>query len=155
MPASHTTEKPLPPALEAIATAAADQLRAQADRDSTTRGELQRQLADAASKAIAAGVGLAAIADAERTGQHRACDKLGPDVLRAVARAAARKHQAETEYEQEILRATRLGLSHREIAAAATVAHGTIRAILARTDPPARHDPTAEQTPADDSQTSI
>lgn len=35
-------------------------------------------------------------------------------------------------YEQAIARAGRLGLSHREIAAAAEVSHGTVRAILTR-----------------------
>ena len=42
------------------------------------------------------------------------------------------KRDADHEYEQAISRAGRLGLSHREIAAAAQVSHGTIRAILTR-----------------------
>lgn len=93
MPARQTTETPLAPELEAIATAAADRVRAQADA-SADDGELQRRVAEAASAAIA----------------------------------------ADAEYEQEILRGDRLGLTHREIATAAEVAHGTVRAILARTD---------------------
>jgi DNA-binding NarL/FixJ family response regulator len=59
-------------------------------------------VAEAASGAIAAGAALSAIADAERTGQL------------AIARAG------------------RIGLSHRDIATAAEVSHGTVRAILAR-----------------------
>jgi DNA-binding NarL/FixJ family response regulator len=134
MSPSHTTEKHLPPELEAIATAAADRVRARLDEDAPARDEMRRKVADAASAAIATGTELAAIADAERAGQRRARADLAPDLLRRVSRAAGRKRQAETEYEQEILRAGRLGLSHREIASAATVAHATIRAILTRAD---------------------
>jgi DNA-binding NarL/FixJ family response regulator len=135
MPARHTTQQPLAPELDAIATAAADQLRAQTDGNTNEHHRLQRTVAETASAAIAAGVALAAIADAERAGQQRARDELGADVLRQVARAAERRRDAETKYEQEILRAARLGLAHREIATAAAVAHATVRAILARTDP--------------------
>ena len=54
-------------------------------------------------------------------------------MLRHVSRAAKRKRDTDTtEYEQAIGRAGRLGLSHREIAAAAQVSHGTVRAILTR-----------------------
>ena len=56
---------------------------------------------------------------------------LGGEVLRQVTRAAKRKREADGEYEQAVTRAGRLGLSHREIAAA-QVSHGTIRAILTR-----------------------
>jgi DNA-binding NarL/FixJ family response regulator len=40
--------------------------------------------------------------------------------------------EADSEYEQAIARAGRIGLSHRDIATAAEVSHGTVRAILAR-----------------------
>jgi hypothetical protein len=143
MSENHTTDEPLTPELERIATAAAEKLRDELDGDTTPRDELRRRVADAAGAAIASGVGLAAIADAERAGQQRARHELGPDALRNVTRAARRKREAETEYEQHILRAARLGLSHREIAGAANVAHGTIRAILSRTDHPARRSQTA------------
>ena len=76
--------------------------------------------------------GLSAIADAERDGELRARQELSGDVLRQVTRAAKRKREADSEYEQAISRAGRLGLSHREIAAAAQVSHGTVRAILTR-----------------------
>ena len=42
------------------------------------------------------------------------------------------RRKRDTEYEQAIGRAGRLGLSHREIAAAAQVSHATVRAILTR-----------------------
>ena len=75
---------------------------------------------------------MSAIADAKRTGQLRARRALSTDVLRHVTRAAKRKREADSEYEQAVTRAGRLGLSHREIATAAQVSHGTVRAILAR-----------------------
>ena len=65
-----------------------------------------------------------------------------------MTRAAKRKHDADTEYEHAIARAGRLGLSHGEIAAAAQVSHGTVRAILARATPSANGD--QPQTPVVD-----
>ena len=53
-------------------------------------------------------------------------------MLRQVTRAAKRKHETDSEYEQAIYRAGRLGLSHREIVTAAQLSHGTVRAILTR-----------------------
>jgi hypothetical protein len=70
MPSRHTTEDPLAPELEAIATAAADRRRAQADSNGHDDGELQRRVADAASAAITAGLPLGAIADAEQVGRR-------------------------------------------------------------------------------------
>src|ERR1035438_10828213 len=58
--------------------------------------------------------------------------RLSTDVLRHVTRAAKRKREADSEYEQAIARAGRIGLSHREISTAAEVSHGTVRATLAR-----------------------
>jgi DNA-binding NarL/FixJ family response regulator len=133
MSARQSTETPLAPELEAIAAAAADRVRALADA-SAEDGGLQRRVAEAASTAIAAGAALGAIAAAEQVGQARARGELGPDALKRIARASRRRREADAEYEQEILRGARLGLPHREIATAAEVAHGTVRAILARTD---------------------
>ena len=127
----------LSPELEAIAAAAHDRLRAEGSDDLPAAGEAQRRVAEAASAAIAAGAALSAIAEAERTGELRARGALGAEVLRQVARAAKRKRDADSEYEQAIKRAGRLGLSHREIAGAGEVSHGTIRAILSRTTPTA------------------
>jgi hypothetical protein len=78
---------------------------------------------------------LTAIADAGRIGHARARQQLGTEVLRAVERAAQRKREAERTYEQAVGRAARLGLVQREIAAAAGVAHGTIRVVLTRAQP--------------------
>lgn len=96
------------------------------------RSDAQRRVVEAASAAIAGGAALSAIADAERAGERRARDDLRTDVLRQVTRAAKRKREADHDHDQTIARAGRLGLSHREIAGAADVSHGTIRAILAR-----------------------
>jgi hypothetical protein len=138
MPARQMTDTPLSPELEAIAIAAADRLRAEADTNTTNHDELQRRVAEVASAAIGAGAALGAIADAERVGQARARGELGPDALKRIARASRRRAEADAEYEQEILRAGRIGLTHREIANAAEVAHGTVRAILTRTEDDSR-----------------
>ena len=135
MTSGQKTEAKLALELEAIATAACEQLRAKADGDPQREGELQRGVGDAAGRAIAAGLSLTAIADAERIGHARARGQLGTEVLRAVERAAQRKREAERTYEQAVGRAARLGLVQRDIAAAAHVAHGTIRAVLARAQP--------------------
>jgi hypothetical protein len=120
--------------LEAIAIAAADRLRAVSDGDAERETELRRRVGEAASRAIGAGLSLASIADAERLGHRRAREELGRELLRRVERAAGRRRAAEHEYEQSVLRACRVGLAHRDVAAAAQVAHGTVRAIAARTN---------------------
>jgi DNA-directed RNA polymerase specialized sigma24 family protein len=132
MTSTQVGDGALSPELEAIATAADDRLRADAGQDLAAASEAQRRVAEAAGAAIAAGAALSAIAEAERTGQLRARGALGADVLRQVTRAAKRKRDADGEYEEAIKRAGRLGLSHREIAAAGEVSHGTVRAILSR-----------------------
>jgi hypothetical protein len=134
MASGHKTEVKLAPELEAIATAACEQLRAKTDRDPQPE-ERQRGVGEAAGHAIAAGLSLTAIADAERIGHTRAREQLSTEVLRAVERAAQRKREAERTYEQAVGRAARLGLVQRDIAAAARVAHSTIRAILTRPQP--------------------
>jgi hypothetical protein len=135
MTSGQTTEVKLAPELEAIVTAACEQLRANTDGDPQREEQLQPGVGDAAGHAIAAGLSLTAIADAERIGQARAREQLGTEVLRAVERAAQRKREAERTYEHAVGRAGRLGLVQRDIAAAARVAHGTIRAVLARAQP--------------------
>ena len=127
------TEVELSGELEEIATSAAERLRALTDGDVEREVDLQRRVGEAASRAIAAGLSLSTIADAEQIGQRRAREVLGPDLLRRVERAGRRKREAEHEYEQAVVRAARLGLAHRDVAAAAQVAHGTVRAIVART----------------------
>jgi hypothetical protein len=95
--------------------------------------EVQREIGEAVGRAIAAGVSLSAIADAERIGQSHVREELGKDVLRGVERAARRRRDAEHECDQAVERAARLGLAHRDIAAAGQMARGTVRAVLART----------------------
>lgn len=129
---SEKSEVALAGELEAIARAAADRLRAHTDGDPGHAVELGRTVGEAAGRVIVAGLSLAEIADAERIGQRRTRDQLDAEVLRRVERAARRKREAEGEHEQAVERAGRLGLAHRGVAAAAGVAHGTVRAILAR-----------------------
>ncbi len=131
------TDESLAPELESIAAAAADRLRVHADGSTHQTEQLRHRVAQAASAAIAAGLGLGAIANAERIGQDRARQELGTEVLRQVRRAARRKREAEQEYQQAVQRAARLGVAHRDIATEAQVAHGTVRAIIARTETPA------------------
>jgi hypothetical protein len=119
--------------LEQIATAAAERLQALVAGDADREVELQRRVGEAASRGIATGLSLAAIANAEQIGHGRAREELGPQLLRRVQRAARRKRETELEYEEAIAHARRLGLVHRDVAAAAQVAHGTVRAIIART----------------------
>jgi DNA-binding NarL/FixJ family response regulator len=132
MPAHHSAEPVLTPELEAIATAAANLLRAQAVDGTEDRDELHAYLRATATQAIASGAELDAIAQAQRHGHERARRELGGDLLRRVERAARRRRESEREYEDVVVRAARLGLAQRAIAAAANVAHGTVRAILTR-----------------------
>jgi hypothetical protein len=93
-------------------------------------------VSEAAGAAIRAGAALGAIADAKRGGEQHARDELGADILRKVERAAKRKREADTDtdHDHAIERAARLGLLHREIATAAQVTHGTVRAIVTRAE---------------------
>jgi DNA-directed RNA polymerase specialized sigma24 family protein len=126
------SRQPLVPPLEAIAAAAERQLRALAIEEPTNASDHGQALAQAATTAIASGHPIAAVADAEQRGQHRARAALSRDLLNRVERAARRRREAERDLHEAIARAARLGLTHRDIGAAAQVAHGTIRAILAR-----------------------
>ena len=111
MPLRQKTDVELAPELEAIATAAAERLRAWANGDEPRAAQLQESVGEAANRAIGAGVSLGAIADAERIGQARAREELGREVLRGVGRAARRKREAEHEYEQAVSRGARLSLA--------------------------------------------
>ena len=62
----------------------------------------------------------------------RARSELAKDLLARVHRAAKRMRDATTDYEQVIGHAARIGLSHREIAAAAGVSRATVRATITR-----------------------
>jgi hypothetical protein len=58
--------------LEAIATAAAERLRALSEGDAERDADLQGRVGEEANRAIAVGLSLASIADAEAIGQRRA-----------------------------------------------------------------------------------
>src|SRR5947199_5150473 len=105
MTTDQTADGALSPELEAIAAAAHDRLQAQAGEDLSAIDQAARHVAEAASAAIAAGARLSAIADAEHAGELRARRELSADVLRQVTRAAKRKRDADSEYEQAITRA--------------------------------------------------
>jgi hypothetical protein len=122
MAARERTDVELSGELEEIATSAAERLRALTGGDVEREADLGRRVGEAASRAIAAGLLLSSIAEVEQIGQRRAREVLGPDLLRRVERAGRRKREAEHEYEQAVVCAVRLGLAHRDVAAAAQVA---------------------------------
>jgi O-acetyl-ADP-ribose deacetylase (regulator of RNase III) len=134
MPSRQMSDHVMRPELDAIATAAAERLRAEAGADAAIREERRQSVADAASAAIRAGAALAAIAEAERIGEARARAELRTDILRNVERAARRKREADADCDYALARAARIGLSHRDIAMAAGVTHSTVRAAIARID---------------------
>jgi IS30 family transposase len=79
-----------------------------------------------------AGYALTEIARAETRGKDTIRRELRADALKLVERSGARARDAQAEHYRAIARATRLGLPMREIAHAAHVTHGTIRAITNR-----------------------
>src|SRR5450755_2109652 len=131
MPA-HASEQPLAPELDAVAAAAEQQLRTLAGENPLEAGPLAQALADAATAAIVSGHPIATVAQAEQRGQEHARTALSRELLARVERAARRRREAEHDLHQAIARATRLGLAQRDIATAAQIAHGTVRAILTR-----------------------
>jgi DNA-binding NarL/FixJ family response regulator len=149
MPAHQSTEPELTPELQAIAAAAAELLRAQAVDGTPDRDELRARLRAAATEAIATGAEFDAIAQAQQHGHTRARQELSSDLLRRVERAARRRRESEREYEDAVVRAARIGLAHRDIAAAADVAHGTVRAILTRSSTATDNGHAVEQPPPD------
>jgi DNA-binding NarL/FixJ family response regulator len=118
--------------LAAVAEAAGARLRAQTDADDEAAREAAEQLVSAAGAAMAAGHSLSAITQAEARGQAQVRDALRGDTLRGVERTGRRARETRLEHHHAIARGVRLGLSTREIAAAAEVTHGTVRAISNR-----------------------
>jgi DNA-binding NarL/FixJ family response regulator len=118
--------------LAAVAQAAGDRLRAETDGDARAAKAAGDALLTAATAAMTAGHSLSDITEAEAQGMDAVRDALRPDTLREVKRSGRRAREAKQEHHQAIARAMRLGLSTREIAAAARVAHGTVRAIINR-----------------------
>ena len=115
--------------LLAVAEAAGERLRAETDQDLEASRAAADALVSAASAAMAGGHSLTAIARAEAEGKETVRQALRGDALKLVERSGERARQMRAEHYQAIARATRLGLPMREIAQAAGVAHGTIRAI--------------------------
>ena len=115
--------------LAAISRAAGDRLRAETEADEEAVKRASEELLAAATTAMTAGCALGDIAAAEIQGQRDVRDELRGDALRRVERSGERARQARIDHHGEIVRSIRLGLSTREIAAAAGVTHGTIRAI--------------------------
>ena len=120
--------------LEAVAQAAAARRLAETDEDARiavsprathARDNRGDEVADSAPRD-------------HRGGKHAARrevrTQLRGDTLKKVERARRHVRDAEAAYHAAIGRAVRLGLSTRDIAHAADVTHGTIRAITARSD---------------------
>jgi hypothetical protein len=118
--------------LAAVAGAAGARLRAETDADGDAAKAAAEELVTAAGAAMAAGHSLSDIAQAEARGKEDVRDALRGDTLKGVERTGRRAREARMEHHQAIARAMRLGLSTREIAAAADVTHGTVRAISNR-----------------------
>jgi DNA-binding NarL/FixJ family response regulator len=131
--ASHdNAERILEDELAAVAQAAGVRLRAETDEDPDAVRVAADELTRAATAAMGAGYSLTEIARAEAYGKDTLRRTLRGDALKAVERTGQRVREAQVEHYRAIARATRLGLPMREIAHAAHVTHGTIRAITNR-----------------------
>ena len=103
MTTDHTGDGALPPELEAIAAAAHDRLHAQAGAGSIRSEEAARRVAEAAERRDRRRRGARARSPTpSATASSAPARRLSADVLRQVARAAKRKQDADTEYEQAI-----------------------------------------------------
>lgn len=122
----------VPPELLAVAEAAGERLRAETDEDSAAADNASQAILSAATSAMSAGYSLSEIARAEARGKEEVKSALSGDALKRVERSGRQARDARAEHHQAIARAMRLGLSTREIAVAADVTHGTIRAIVNR-----------------------
>jgi DNA-binding NarL/FixJ family response regulator len=121
--------------LAAVAQAAGARLRAQADEDADGERVAAESLVAAASTAMAGGVAIREIMTAEARGKAVVRDELRPDGLKRVQRTAQQVRDAKTAHEAAVGRAMRIELSTRDIAEAAGVTHGTIRAMAQRRAP--------------------
>lgn len=122
----------MPGELEIVAQAAGDRLRAQTDENFPAIDQASQALVSAATAAMGAGYSLSEIARAEMDGKDEVRSALSGDALRRVERTGRQAREAQLEHHRAIGRAMRLGLSTREIAAAADITHGTVRAITNR-----------------------
>ncbi len=139
MQALHGPEQAeMAPELASVADAAARRLHAETDGDDDATTAGAQSLLEAATSALNAGYSLAEITQAEARGKSDLRDSLREGTLKQVDQTGRRVNEAQAEHRQAIARAVRLGLSTRQIAAAAGVTHGTVRAIMNRmgTAPP-------------------
>jgi DNA-binding CsgD family transcriptional regulator len=132
--------------LLAVAEAAGARLRAETDQDAEATATAASELMHAASAAMAAGRSLTEIARAEARGKETVRHTLRADALKLVERTGNRAREMQAEHYRAIARATRLGLPMREIAQAAGLTHGTVRAINNRL---AGHPAESDQPPPD------
>lgn len=115
-----------------VAEAAGARLRAETDADAEAGQTAAETVMRAATAAMAAGFSLTEITRAEARGKETVRGMLRPDALKLVERTGTRAREMQAEHYEAIARATRLGLPLRDIAQAAQVTHGTIRAITSR-----------------------
>jgi hypothetical protein len=132
MASRNIEDGPVPPELATVIRAAGERLRAETDEDFPAIDRMSQELVNAATSAMGAGYSLTEIARAETRGKDEVREALSGDALRRVERTGRQAREAQLEHHRSIARAMRLGLSTREIAAAADVTHGTIRAITNR-----------------------
>lgn len=128
----ETEERALEGPLVQVAEAAGARLRAETDEDADASRMSAEALTRAATSAMEAGYTLTEIARAEARGKDTVRQALRADALKLVERTGARARETQAEHYRAVARATRLGLPMREIAQAAHVTHGTIRAITNR-----------------------
>jgi DNA-binding NarL/FixJ family response regulator len=143
------SDLPLTGELVSVAEAAGERLRAQTEDEADAAQAASARLLEAATAAMSAGYSLTEIANAEARGKAELRNGLRPDALRRVERTGRQARDAQAEHHRAILRATRLGLSTREIAHAAQVAHGTVRAISNRLGALQAEPPSSEVEGAD------
>jgi hypothetical protein len=132
MASQKMEEGSVPPEVATVWRAAGERLRAETDEDFSAIERTSQELVNAATAAMGAGYSLTEIARAETRGKDEVRHELSGDALRRVERTGRQAREAQLEHHRSIARAMRLGLSTREIAAAANVTHGTIRAITNR-----------------------
>ncbi len=145
-------EAELPPELRSVAEAAGNRLRAEVDGDEQAAQASAQFLLQAATSAMNAGHSLTEIAQAETRGKLDVRTALRPDTLSEVERTGQIVREAQAEHRRTIARAVSLGLSTRQIAAAAGVTHSTVRAIANRLtgeSPAEGPSPESEEWPPD------
>lgn len=148
MTTTQSIDKQATPELEAIATAAADVVRADAAQDADARGGAEARMAEAIAAAAMARTDFEAIAQAGRQGRARARGELGTEVARRIKRAAQRRREVEHEYEEAVRLGARIGMAHGEIAAAAGISPNGVRSVLARGESVPAPERPAEPEPA-------